>query len=319
MSFGLATDVSDEFYYFPMDGILGIGRGTNVEGDVDSPQVMDVLRSSSLINARLYGVHLFRAKDGLNDGELNFGAPNTDRYDGDLNNIPLADNKDGFWEIKVDGLGVEGEEADIGARTAIIDTGTAFIFMPKSDAVALHKVIPGSKEATVEAFTIPCDTDKKLWMQFGGQKYSISTADWVGDSLGGGICGSNIIGRQTFGDNQWLVGDVFLKNVYTVFDIDGAQVGFGVKDGSEEKAISSSSPSATPESTTSQSGSAVPTPTEPLLVPGTKMQVSGTVVPTGTATEAGSNTSPTGAASAMTFSHFSVVASLVLGLMTVLL
>lgn len=314
LSFGLATDVSDEFYSFPMDGILGIGRGTDVEGDVDSPQVMDVLKSSSLINSRLYGVHLHRAEDGLNDGELNFGAPNTDRYDGDLNNVPLVDNKDGFWEIKVEGLGIDDDEVDTDARTAIIDTGTAFIFMPKPDAVALHDLIPGSKEATVEAFTIPCDTDKKLWIRFGGQKYSISTADWVGDNLGGNTCGSNIIGRQTFGDSQWLVGDVFLKNVYTVFDIDGAQVGFGVKDGSEGKPSSLLSPSATPDSSPSQSGSAVPTPTEPLVVPGTKMEVSGTSVPTETATGTGSAASPTGGASPIAFSHISVIMSLALGL-----
>jgi cathepsin D len=29
------------------------------------------------------------------------------------------------------------------------------------------------------------------------------------------------------GTDIWLVGDVFLKNVYTVFDYDNAQIGFG--------------------------------------------------------------------------------------------
>jgi hypothetical protein len=35
------------------------------------------------------------------------------------------------------------------------------------------------------------------------------------------------VAKQTFGPSQWLLGETFLKNVYTLFDYDGARVGFG--------------------------------------------------------------------------------------------
>jgi hypothetical protein len=237
-----------------MDGILGIGRGSKIKGNIEAPQVMDVLTSSNLIGAKLYGVYLNRAEDSLYDGEFNLGEPNKDLYDGDLNQIPLVENDKGFWEIKVDDAGVRDVDLGISGRSAFIDTGTSFMFLPEPDARSIHESISGYTSSG-ENFYVPCDTDDVIWIAFGGQKYNISAADWVGDEdedVGG--CRSNIIGRQTFGETQWLVGDVFMKNVYTVFDFDNSQIGFGVK-GGEGSETPTSTGSATPSATGANSKS----------------------------------------------------------------
>jgi len=239
-----------------MDGILGLGRGDSTSNTIEAPSIMDVLISESLIKAKLFGVHLSRTSSGVNDGELDFGTPNPQLYNGDLTYIPTIANTNGFWEIAVDDAGVDGKALGVKGRSAIIDTGTSFILMPSDDAVALHKLISGSTQSG-ETFTVPCSATEIVQLSFGGVNFNISTADYVGRRLGGGACASNIIGRQTFGITQWLVGDVYLKNVYTVFDFDGSRVGFGVK--GEEKAAASSSatvsgmPSATPASVTEKS------------------------------------------------------------------
>ncbi|KAF2002698.1 acid protease [Amniculicola lignicola CBS 123094] len=245
LSFGLATNVSDEFRSYPMDGILGIGRGDTSPGTIESPQVMDVLKTSNAIGAKLYGIHLSRAKDGLNDGELNLGEPNTERYDGDLNFLKTVPNTNGFWEIEVEDAGVEGSMLGVSGRTAILDSGTSFILMPELDAVALHKLIPGYTQ-NGETFTIPCTTKTALVLAFNSQKYTILPTDYIGGTVSNGNCGSNIIGRRTFGEKQWLVGDVFLKNVYSVFDFENSQVGLGTKGtGGKSENKSSASVSAT--------------------------------------------------------------------------
>ncbi|KAF2127427.1 acid protease [Dothidotthia symphoricarpi CBS 119687] len=225
-TFGLATNVSQEFRSYPMDGILGIGRGEKVVGTTESPQVMDVLSSSKLIGAKLYGIHLSRNTDGLNDGELNLGEVNTDRFDGDLNWSDCVENETGFWEIPISDAGVNGKTLGLNGRTAIMDTGTSFVLMPPADALAIHTQITGYKQSG-ETFSVPCDTKAVIQVSFNQKAYNISTEDWLGDKLDSGLCRSNIVGRQTFSATQWLVGDVFLKNVYSVFDFDGSRVGLG--------------------------------------------------------------------------------------------
>jgi hypothetical protein len=324
VSFGLANKVSDEFKAYPMDGILGIGRGDTVEGTIEAPQVMDVLKSEDLIGAKLYGIHLSRSKDGLKDGELNFGAPNPDRFTGDLNFVPIVANDAGFWEIAIDDAGVDDVEIGLGGRTAIIDTGTSFIFMPESDATSIHDNIEGFKKSG-ETYTVPCNTKKVVWITFGGVKYEISTADWIGGQTSGGNCRSNIIGRQTFGERQWLVGDVFLKNVYSVFDFDNDQVGFGVKSGEQgQETPTSASPSGTPTTASSPAGqSTAPTsqpssgtpsnPTSP--GPSTTGTQESPANPSAEAQSATGSPSPTGAAAHASVPISSFAFSVVLGLL----
>lgn len=210
-----------------MDGILGLGRGDTIDGTVEAPSLLDVFYSSKLIAAKLYGVHLSRASDGTNDGELNFGEPNQQRYSGDLNWLDTVENDRGFWEVQIAGAGADSTSSGVKGRTGVLDTGTSLMLMPPDDAVAMHKLIEGSTQSG-ETFTVPCDTKTEMQITFGSTTYNISTADWVGGTLPAGGCKSNIIGRQTFNETQWLLGDVFLKNVYSVFDFDNAKVGFGV-------------------------------------------------------------------------------------------
>jgi cathepsin D len=91
-------------------------------------------------------------------------------------------------------------------------------------------MVPSSKKSG-DNYIIPCDSTTTIEFEFSGIKYSISPEDYIGASSTDG-CVSTIVGYQSSGADQWLVGDVFLKNVYSVFDFDNGQIGFGTMNNS---------------------------------------------------------------------------------------
>ena len=222
LSFGLASTTSDEFLTYPMDGILGLGRPTS--SNMDSPSVMQVVAAAKLLPQNVFGVSLQRNSDGSTDGELSFGAPDTTKYTGDLLYID-TDSNGSLWEIPIGDTSVNGMNCHFTGKRGIIDSGTSFMLLPPNDAKTLHDRISNSMQAG-DGFQVPCSSSMPIQIIISNTTYNVSSKDYIGSPLNdGSMCSSNIIARQTFGPDQWLLGDVFLKNVYTVFDYDKNRIG----------------------------------------------------------------------------------------------
>ncbi len=78
-------------------------------------------------------------------------------------------------------------------------------------------------------FAVPCDTTSVVALTVGGQAFTINPKDVAFQPLSGagtdGLCLSGISSGQIGGPNEWLVGDVFLKNVYFATDVGKDAVG----------------------------------------------------------------------------------------------
>ncbi|KAL8720354.1 MAG: hypothetical protein Q9225_002782 [Loekoesia sp. 1 TL-2023] len=217
LPFGLASKVSDDFLTYPMDGILGLGPPASKS--MDFPTAMETVQKAKALSSNLFGVNLQRSSDGSTDGELSFGAPDITKFQGDLSYTEIVAGAS-MWEIPIDDAKVNGHPCTFTGKSAIIDT----------DATKLHGQIPGSQEDG-ETFNIPCASKTPIQILFSGVSYNISPVDYVGSPIqdGSSTCASNIIGRRAFGEDQWLIGDLFLKNVYSVFDYDKERIGFATK------------------------------------------------------------------------------------------
>lgn len=217
-TFGVATDETVDFSAdtTPFDGLMGLAQSTLSNQGVLTP--VESLAKGGLIDAAITSFKISRLADNLNDGEVTFGALDTSKFDS--NTLVTVDNQsqDGFWEGAMDSITVDGTDSGLSGRLAILDTGTTLIIAPQSDAVAVHKLISGAQSAGQGSFTIPCTANTSVALTFGGQEFTIDARDLaitpVDASDPTGDCVSGIASGNVGADNEWLVGDVFLKNAY---------------------------------------------------------------------------------------------------------
>lgn len=242
-TFGSASSATKTFSSYPIDGILGLGRSQTAGWNI--PSFMDVVASDALLSSNVVGFSLSRAADNPKDGEVNFGTIDTTKFGGNISYT--ATNQD-TWTIPLDDVYVNDQAVGFTGKSATIDTGTTYILIPPADAASLFALVPGSSKSG-ENYIIPCNSTATLEFEFSGIKYAIEPEDYIGATSTGG-CVSTIVGHESSGANTWLVGDVFLKNVYTVFDFDNAQVGFG------GRTVNSTSVNGTYSSTTTTTSSA---------------------------------------------------------------
>ncbi|KAJ3483390.1 hypothetical protein NLI96_g6342 [Meripilus lineatus] len=221
-TFGVALQETVDFSsnQVPFDGLMGLAQSTLSSQNTLTP--VESLAQNGLIADAITSYKISRVADGKNDGEITFGGLDTSKFDQaslvTFNNV----NNQGFWEGSMT-VSVNGQDLGLKGRTAILDTGTTLIIAPAADATAVHQQIPGAQSDGQGGFTIPCTTTATVALTFGGQAFEINSQDLLFAPVDTndlkGDCVSGITSGNIGGANEWLVGDVFLKNAYFSTDV----------------------------------------------------------------------------------------------------
>jgi len=206
-------------------------------------------------------------------GTFTFGGRNTSLFTGDVESLPITgdaaeNDAPTFWLLTLSSMVLGGKKIPVTSSTALsaIDTGTTLIGGPTADVAALWATVPGSAQMTGQMagfYSFPCTTDLELSMAFGGQSWPIKSSDM---NLGlvsrgstqclGGVfdltAGSSV--TPGGGNPSWVVGDTFLKNVYSIFTA-GSTPTVGFAQLSDAAGGSSGTPDASSTNTGSGSGS----------------------------------------------------------------
>lgn len=158
---------------------------------------------------------------------LFLGGVDDNLFTGSFTEVPVTE--EGFWQVDLDSVNVDGQPV-VSKQSSIIDTGTTLVLGDSDNVAKFYAAIPGSQDASDTVgegfFTVPCDKIPNISLTFGGQSFAISESTF---NLGlAEVNSSDCVGGIAAADLGafWIVGDVFLQNVYTSFDIGGKRVGF---------------------------------------------------------------------------------------------
>ncbi|KAF8896228.1 acid protease [Infundibulicybe gibba] len=218
-SFGVAKQETVEFAgdSTEFDGLMGLAQSTLSNQKVLTPP--ESLAKQGLVQDAITSYKISRLADDENDGVITFGwRPGRIKFD--PNTLVTVDNvsKVGFWEAAMDSVSVDGTDAGFQGRKAILDTGTTLMLCPPADAAKLHSLIPGATSDGQGGFRVPCTTNAKIELEFGGRKFAIDPRDLafapvdLNDPTG--ECVSGISAGNVGDATEWLVGDTFLKSTY---------------------------------------------------------------------------------------------------------
>ncbi|KAF9574946.1 Vacuolar protease A [Mortierella alpina] len=210
------------FAFGKFDGIFGLGYDTiSVLGVV--PPFYNLVRQK-LVDEPIFGFHLAQA-GGNTGGQMTLGGVDPNLFTGELqwHNV----RRKGYWEIDLNKVRLGDDEIDLEAG-AVIDTGSSLIVLQTTTADMINNQI-GAKKNYAGQYTVECSTVPNLpefTFFFGKQNYTLKGSDYVLEA--GGSCISGFMGMdfpESLGD-LWIVGDVFLRKYYSVYDLGKNRVGF---------------------------------------------------------------------------------------------
>ncbi|PIL36036.1 transporter [Ganoderma sinense ZZ0214-1] len=220
--FSPVTTLSSSFSGDPIDGILGLAFPAI--SNLNTNPFFNTAADQGVVDQGVFGFKL--ASSG---SELYLGGANDELYSGSLEYHDV-DTSTGFWQLTGAKAYVNGKSVVTGFET-IIDSGTTIMYGPPSAVKKLFASVSGSGvyDSSQGYYYYPCDTPPTLAFSWGGKQWAISSANLnLGEtSSGSGKCVSALAGQDIgLGSNVWLLGDSFMKNVYTAFSFDDSAVGF---------------------------------------------------------------------------------------------
>ncbi|KAI9276214.1 endopeptidase [Sporodiniella umbellata] len=227
---GFAESVKEPgltFAFAKFDGIFGLGYDTISVKHTTPPFYH--MANRDLVDEPLFSFWLNDAAEGSEEGgELLLGGINPDRYHGDIHWSDVQ--RKGYWEIKMENIKFGGEYIDIDPVGAAIDTGSSLLVAPTTVAALINKEL-GAEKNWAGQYTLDCATVPSLpefCFVFHGKDFCLQGKDYVLEVQGQCISGFMGMDIPEPAGPLWIVGDVFLRKFYSVYDLGNHRVGLAL-------------------------------------------------------------------------------------------
>lgn len=221
--FGLSeTEPGSFLYYAPFDGILGLAY-PNIAASGATP-VFDNMWNQGLVSQDLFSVYL--SGNDQSGSVVMFGGIDSSYFTGSLNWVPVT--AQGYWQITVDSITMNGQPiACSSGCQAIVDTGTSLLSGP-TNAIANIQSAIGASQDTYGQMVVSCSALSSLpdiVFTINGIQYPLPPSAYILQTQQGCSSGFQGMNLPTQSGELWILGDVFIRQYFAVFDRANNQVG----------------------------------------------------------------------------------------------
>ncbi|KAJ7196213.1 aspartic peptidase domain-containing protein [Mycena pura] len=227
-----------------VDGIIGFGpvdlTEETVSGSTTVPTVMDNLLSQGKISTEVLGVS-FAPESGSDEddtnGELTLGGTDATKFSGSITFVPKSTTSpySEFWGVTVSSTTFNGKSIG-GSASAIVDTGTTLIFIPTAAYNAFLSASGGTTDESTGLASWRTAPTANFAFTIGGVSFTLTPAQYLVPAsqladfgLPSGNFGWIADGGSTAADINFIIGQKFLENYYSVFDTTNKRVGFATR------------------------------------------------------------------------------------------
>ena len=216
----VTSEQGTSFAVAKFDGILGMAWQTISVNNV--VPVFQNLFSQGSVSQNSFAFYLTRTV-GQAGSTLTLGGYNAALSKNDWAYVPLL--AEDYWRISIDGIKVGNTAIAITGIRGIVDSGTSLLVGDTKLVAEINKLIGSVSQTCANINSLPTVT-----VTLNGKAYALTPADYVLEISSGGQ-NECINGFQ--GDafpaqlaNTLILGDLFIRKFYTLFDFGNKQVGF---------------------------------------------------------------------------------------------
>ncbi|XP_033008575.1 gastricsin-like [Lacerta agilis] len=224
--FGLSqNEPSSPFYYASFDGILGMGYpGLAVAG----PTIMQQMLRQGQLSEPIFSFYFSRQPTAQYGGEMVLGGVDNQLYSGQITWTPVT--REYYWQIGIQEFAIGSQATGWCSQgcQAIVDTGTYLLAVPQQYMGNFLQAV-GGQQYNGE-YVVNCNYVQNMptiTFVISGSQFPLPPSAYVTNN--NGYCTVEI--EATYlpsptGEPLWILGDVFLKEYYSVFDMSNNRVGF---------------------------------------------------------------------------------------------
>lgn len=225
----ILEEIGSVFDHARFTGILGLGFATLTAFDIIP--VFDNVMKQELLPFNMFSFY-FSDYPSQNSAVF-FGPPNPAYYTGNFTWVNLA--RKFYWQVPLKDVWLGNKKlgactsSDSHECTVVLDTGTSLITGPRKDILRILDQIK------IDPNCGNLDRLPPVTFHLGDSQFSLDAKDYVVKSKdafrpGGFVCKAGFMPLDVPPPRGplWILGDMFMKKYYTVFDRDSERIGFAL-------------------------------------------------------------------------------------------